>query len=485
MMLLGGRPDLALVRRSFLAGHIPQEDVAGLIHMFRLFRHHPYMMRAIDIWTEADGYVQELDRIGAQLHAEYARARPDPMLIAELAAQADGAQARIVPLAMDFGLSVGKAGRQIVALLMIVMPLIAALMVVIGVVVFRVHGRRAGRAAQELRELTARFEHQATHDPLTGLANRRHFEALLAAAIADRQRTGSAAALLYFDLDQFKVVNDTCGHAAGDELIRQVAWRVQRLAGEGGTQGRLGGDEFGLLLPGMEEEGMLFAERIRELIAEQRFYWNGKTFAFGASIGVLVLDASVSSVADALSAADQACYMAKDNGRNRVQLYRPDDSELQQRRGELHWVERLQAALDSDGFELVAQEIRPLAFATPPRQDAQPRRRRFELLLRMVGADGQMVAPMAFHTRRRALWPDAAHRPLGDRAGLSRTGRLARRRAATAHLHGESLRRLGQRSGTGGLRCRLPARERPGGRALRLRAHRDRGKWATLRPAPR
>lgn len=395
-MLLADHADVALIRRNFLDGHIPKEDVSGLIHMFVLFRHHPHMMRAIDIWTEADGYVLELDRVGAQLHAEFSRLRPDMALVAELATQSDNAQARIVPLAMDFGLSVGKAGRQIVALLMIVMPLIAALMVAIGVAVFRVNGRRAARAAQDLRELTARLEHQATHDPLTGLANRRHFEALLAAAIEDRQRTRRAAALLYFDLDQFKVVNDSCGHAAGDELIRQVAWRVQRLLGEGGTLGRLGGDEFGLLLPGLEEEAaMLFAERVRALIAEQRFYWNGKTFAFGASIGVLVLDASVSSVADALSAADQACYMAKDNGRNRVQLYHPEDRELQQRRGEMDWVERIQVALDNDGFELVAQEIRPLAF-TPREKTPQPRRRRFELLLRMVGADGQMVAPMAF-----------------------------------------------------------------------------------------
>jgi diguanylate cyclase (GGDEF)-like protein len=396
MLLLAEHPDVQLIRRNFLDGHIPPEDVSGLIHMFVLFRHHPHMMRAIDIWTEADGYVLELERLGAQLHAEFSRLQPDPVAVAQVAAQADGAQARIVPLAMDFGLSVGKAGRQIVALLMIVMPLIAALMVAIGVAVFRMHGRRAARAAQDLRELTARLEHQATHDPLTGLANRRHFEALLSAAIADRQRTRRAASLLYFDLDQFKVVNDSCGHAAGDELIRQVAWRVQRLVGEGGTLGRLGGDEFGLLLPGIEEEAaMLLAERIRAMIAEQRFYWNGKTFAFGASIGVLVLDAAVSSVADALSAADQACYMAKDNGRNRVQLYHPEDRELQQRRGEMDWVERLQVALDNDGFELVAQEIRPLAF-TPREKNPQPRRRRFELLLRMVGADGQMVAPMAF-----------------------------------------------------------------------------------------
>jgi EAL domain-containing protein (putative c-di-GMP-specific phosphodiesterase class I) len=114
------------------------------------------------------------------------------------------------------------------------------------------------------------------------------------------------------------------------------------------------------------------------------------------SIGVLELDGAVPSVAEALSAADQACYMAKDNGRNRVQLYHPEDRDLQQRRGELHWVERLQVALDNDGFELVAQEIRPLASQTRRGRAQTQGRRRFELLLRMIGGDGQMVAPMAF-----------------------------------------------------------------------------------------
>ena len=133
---------------------------------------------------------------------------------------------------------------------MIVMPLFAAGMVAAGIAVIRFLNQRAKRDARELRELTERLEHQATHDSLTGLANRRGFEALLAAAIEARLNTDRGCALLYFDLDQIKVVNDSCGHAAGDELIRQVAWRVQRLAGEGCTMGRLGGDEFALLLPG-------------------------------------------------------------------------------------------------------------------------------------------------------------------------------------------------------------------------------------------
>ncbi|MEJ0098260.1 MAG: GGDEF domain-containing protein [Pseudomonadota bacterium] len=355
--LQGAQPDIDFARRSFLAGRIPPDDVSGLVNMFVYFRHHSLMMRAVEIWTQADGYVLEQQRIGNELHEEYAKPVPDRTRLASLAVQADGVQARITPLVKDFGDTVGKAARQLVSLLMIVMPLIAAAMVAIGVAVFRVLGRRAERAALELRELTGRLEHQATHDSLTGLANRRRFEALLGAAIDERQRSGHEAALLYFDLDQFKVVNDSCGHAAGDELIRQIAWRVQRMAGDASTMGRLGGDEFGLLLPGANRDAALaLAEQIREQIAEQRFYWNGKAFAVGASIGALVLDEGVASVAEALSAADQACYIAKDNGRNRVQLYHPDDRDLQQRRGwKLHWVERLQAALDSDGFELVAQ----------------------------------------------------------------------------------------------------------------------------------
>ena len=397
MNLQGEHPDKELAQRSFLAGRIPEEDVPGLIHMFVLFKHYPLMTHAVGIWAEADGYVQELERIAGQLHEEYGNDKPDRQRIAQLAALADGVQQRLAPLGAEFRNTLARASHQIATLLTIVLPLIAAGMVAIGFAIFRVLGRHAERAALALREVTERLEHQAMHDPLTGLANRRHFEALLAEAIAACTRSGRDAALLYFDLDQFKVINDSCGHAAGDELIRQISWRVRKLAGEGGTLGRLGGDEFALLLPGATgAAAVAMAETIRERLSEQRFYWNGKTFAVGASIGVLALDGNVPSVAEALSAADQACYMAKDNGRNRVQLYSRDDRDLQQRRGELHWVERLQAALDSDGFELVAQEIRPLAHQPGKGRARVPARRRFELLLRMVGADGQMVAPMAF-----------------------------------------------------------------------------------------
>ena len=244
------------------------------------------------------------------------------------------------------------------------------------------------------RALAARLEYEATHDPLTGLINRREFERLLNAAIEDQRTRGTHYALLYLDLDQYKVINDTCGHAAGDGLIRKIAWLINGQL-PSGVLARLGGDEFGALLCDTpSEEALALAERIRRRIAELRFEWQGRTFAVNSSIGVTVIDNTLASVSDALSTADQACYLAKDSGRNRVQLYRPDDQRVQTRHGEMRWVERINAALDNDSFVLVAQEIRAIgANAAASRQSPG---HRFELLLRMTANDGPWIAPMAF-----------------------------------------------------------------------------------------
>ena len=244
------------------------------------------------------------------------------------------------------------------------------------------------------RALAARLQHQATHDSLTGLTNRREFESRLAVAIEDQRATGREYSLLYFDLDQFKIINDTCGHAAGDELIRQVAWLVGAQLRASDVLARLGGDEFGALLPDCPAvDAMVLAERIRRRIADLRFRWQDRIFVVNASIGALALGEALPTVSETLSAADQACYLAKDNGRNRVQLYRPDDQEVKNRHGEMRWVERLNAALENDSFVLFAQEIRPIGASAGP---AAPTARRFELLLRMVGSDGELIAPMAF-----------------------------------------------------------------------------------------
>ena len=245
------------------------------------------------------------------------------------------------------------------------------------------------------RALAARLEYEATHDPLTGLTNRREFEILLNAAIEDQRARGTHCVLLYLDLDQFKVINDTCGHAAGDGLIRKVAWLINDQLRPCDVLARLGGDEFGALLRDIRwEEALTLADSIRRRIAELRFDWEGRIFAVNSSIGVAVIDNTLASVSDALSAADQACYLAKDSGRNRVQLYRPDDQRVQLRHGEMRWVERINAALDNDSFVLVAQEIRAIgAHDTASRQSPV---QRFELLLRMTASDGAWIAPMAF-----------------------------------------------------------------------------------------
>jgi diguanylate cyclase (GGDEF)-like protein/PAS domain S-box-containing protein len=243
------------------------------------------------------------------------------------------------------------------------------------------------------RAFAAQLLHQATHDALTGLANRREFEQQLGRAILDQQRTGADHALLYLDLDQFKVVNDTCGHAAGDELICLVSWAVRQELRAGDLLARLGGDEFGILLSNYPQDAALkVAESIRHRISALRFIWEGKVFSTNASIGVLSLTESLSTVGEALSAADQACYLAKDNGRNRVQFYRPDDQEMRARHGEMRWVERLNRAIELDQFVLFAQEIRPVGH--PAGGAVEPSR--FEILIRMVDADGSLIAPMAF-----------------------------------------------------------------------------------------
>lgn len=241
----------------------------------------------------------------------------------------------------------------------------------------------------------ARLKYQATHDALTGLANRSEFESRLAAAIEAQRASGCECSLVYLDLDQFKVINDTCGHAAGDELIRQVGWLIKSEFRSDDVVARLGGDEFGALVPGCAlSDALVLAESMRRRIAELRFRWQDKLFVVNASMGVVALGETLPSVSAALSAADQACYLAKDNGRNRVQLYRPDDQQVQSRHGEMRWVERINSALADGSFVLLAQEIRPVKAHSGARNQSQ--QRRFELLLRMIAPDGQAIAPMAF-----------------------------------------------------------------------------------------
>ena len=241
------------------------------------------------------------------------------------------------------------------------------------------------------RQLSDQLRHQATHDALTGLANRSHFEHELDVTLRRCQATGQTYSAAFIDLDQFKIVNDTGGHAAGDELIRRVGAAIRAQLREGDLLARLGGDEFGLVLPNCDAEvAVQITERIRLTIEALRFLSDGWNFSVNASIGVVHNDPSLHTATDVLRAADRACYAAKETGRNRVHVYSSDDRDINGCRGEMQWINRLHAALEQDRFVLYTQEIRPVGARVGAPSICH------EVLLRLRDEQGQMVPPMAF-----------------------------------------------------------------------------------------
>ncbi|WP_082814706.1 EAL domain-containing protein [Collimonas fungivorans] len=240
------------------------------------------------------------------------------------------------------------------------------------------------------REYAAQLSYQASHDELTGLINRREFERRLTVAMITSRDQQRQHAVLYLDLDQFKVVNDTCGHAAGDELIRQVSVLLKQRLRDTDTIARLGGDEFGVLLENCPvEHSLRIAEGLRQTVADFQFVWTNKPFTIGVSIGLINLAGEMHTLGQIMSAVDAACYLAKEKGRNRVHEYRLDDSELSIRHGEMEWITRINEALTQEKFCLFSQEI--AALGKPPSHGAH-----FEILLRMLDKDDNLVLPMVF-----------------------------------------------------------------------------------------
>ncbi|MGA8709054.1 MAG: EAL domain-containing protein [Steroidobacteraceae bacterium] len=239
------------------------------------------------------------------------------------------------------------------------------------------------------RRLKRALSYQASHDALTGLINRREFDNRLAEALESAQRDEGPHALLYVDLDQFKVVNDTCGHTAGDRLLRDVTGLLQAHVRAADTIARLGGDEFGILVRSCTaEQGANIADNIRQAIRDYRFTWEQNTTGIGASIGVVEITRESDSAASLMSAADIACYAAKDSGRNRVHLY--DSNEVSGRHREMYWVSRVTRAVDEGRLELYFQQITPTSDG-PTNLPAF-----YELLVRLREDDGQLVLPGEF-----------------------------------------------------------------------------------------
>ena len=245
------------------------------------------------------------------------------------------------------------------------------------------------RDITETRKLSDRLAYQATHDELTDLVNRREFERRLARLIASGSAGDAEHALCYLDLDQFKVINDTCGHVAGDELLRQVSHLLAAQVRSRDTLARLGGDEFAVLMEHCPlEQAEQLADQLRRIIEDFRFHWHTRRFNIGVSIGVVPIDAERKSMQQLLSQADSACYAAKERGRNRVHVCWPGDDTLVGHVGEMHWASNISRALEKDMFRLYVQPI----VASDGKVDGD----RYEVLLRLRDGGGNIVAPGAF-----------------------------------------------------------------------------------------
>nr|WP_314637416.1 diguanylate cyclase [uncultured Janthinobacterium sp.] len=238
------------------------------------------------------------------------------------------------------------------------------------------------------RKLTQQLSWHATHDTLTGLINRREFEHLVAGALHTAKEEGHVHALLYLDLDQFKVINDTCGHGAGDVLLQLLAKMLQEQMRDSDILARLGGDELGVLLPHCPlDQARLIGEQLRQSVREFRFAWGERSFELGVSIGIVEISQDSKSMSELLSAADQACYLAKEQGRNRLHVYQESDVMLAQRHGEMLWISRLNEAFEHDYFRLYAMPIVHLR-DQPEFHD--------EVLIRIRNGKGDLILPGAF-----------------------------------------------------------------------------------------
>ncbi len=235
------------------------------------------------------------------------------------------------------------------------------------------------------------LEYQARHDTLTGMFNRREFETQLVELARRAQQLGERHVLMYLDLDQFKLVNDTGGHNAGDHLLRSIAQRLRGALRSTDVLARLGGDEFGVLLRNCSiDQGKLVGKNLLRAVREHAFVWGERSFEVGVSIGMVPVVHGCGSVETLLTQADIACFAAKSLGRNRLRIYQDSDAEIRQRKLEMDWATRITRSIEAGAFHLYYQEIVPVG-------DAQPAHgRHLEVLLRMRGDNGEVLLPEAF-----------------------------------------------------------------------------------------
>jgi len=389
-------PDRAVIFRAFEAGGLDPRDIPGVIRLYRYSGHWGPIARAIHIWARADVPLLELSAIGGQIHDSIRRGdRARALMLLQQAYRID---ATLTPMEIAFTDQIGAAARLAEELFLIATLLSALGMSIAGLL-------RTSSLVARTRAAAAGLSYQASHDSLTGLINRGEFERLVTELLDPHGAGPRDSVLLFLDLDQFKVINDTCGHAAGDELLHRVGALLGESLRSDDVLARLGGDEFGILLRGCALDSALHvAEKLRQAVADFRFICVRGSFAIGVSIGVVNLEEGFREYSEVLGAADRACYLAKEYGRNRVQAYRTSDEELARRHGMMLWVGRIRGAIDENRFRLYAQRIVPTS-------ETHRAPVRAEVLLRMIDEDGRIVPPMAFMpaAERYDLGPELDH----------------------------------------------------------------------------
>jgi diguanylate cyclase (GGDEF)-like protein/PAS domain S-box-containing protein len=241
----------------------------------------------------------------------------------------------------------------------------------------------------EMRGIARQMSYQATHDALSGLVNRREFERRLEEAIEGGRRGEGQHVLCYLDLDHFKLVNDTSGHIAGDSMLREVAKLLRDAVRDSDTVGRLGGDEFGVLLVGCPlDKARQIADDVTRAVGDHRFVWKDKIYNIGVSVGLVEISRESGSFEELMAAADTACYVAKKQGSGRVVVYSARDEALARHTGEIQWLQRLQSALKENRFHLYQQVIVPAH-----EEDGGPA---MEVLVRLRDESGQELLPADF-----------------------------------------------------------------------------------------
>lgn len=245
------------------------------------------------------------------------------------------------------------------------------------------------RDVTKIRSMEKRLSYQASHDALTGLINRREFEVRLKQSIRNAHTEHTTHSICFMDMDKFKIINDTSGHAAGDEFLKQVSKTIQSILRQTDVLARLGGDEFGIILESCSiNQAEIICSQIIKTIKDTRFHWNKNSFEVSASIGIVPISQLTSSVSEVMGSVDAACYEAKDKGRNRIQVFEPDDAEYVKHKKETSWIQKIKTAIANDSFELYYQEIMPL-------NKYLPQAKTVELLLRLNIAD-KVISPDSF-----------------------------------------------------------------------------------------